>query len=374
MAAMWTRIWCVRPVSSVTRRSDRAGGPRGARSASPRREARSVSSDCRVGSRRSRPIAASIRPVRDGGRPRTSARYVRLIRRRRSWAWSRAERHLVARHEEQARRVAVEPMDDPGPAGRATGGPAGERRGQRRPGVPRDGVDEQPRGLHHDQNVVVGVHDLDVLGRQRRLLGLGDRDLDRAPRRPGGPAAAPPVDPHRSGVDQPSGRCARADRRVLRQEPVEPLAAASLGTTSAASGTGIGPRRRRRHGRARLLDPHQRERSRRTPTTMKESARLNVGPVGDVDEVGHVALTHAVGEVRDAPADEEAERDGEDRVARARTGEVHEHPHHGGGREQRHDPEPAREHAEGDARVLDVGDREARGSPSGSRSARSGSR
>ena len=42
----------------------------------------SVSSERRVGSRRSRPIGASIRPLRERGRPRTSARYSRSSPRR----------------------------------------------------------------------------------------------------------------------------------------------------------------------------------------------------------------------------------------------------------------------------------------------------
>ena len=50
----------------------------------------SVSSECRSGSLRSRPIGASIRPRRERGRPRTSARYVRSTARRRSGACRRS--------------------------------------------------------------------------------------------------------------------------------------------------------------------------------------------------------------------------------------------------------------------------------------------
>ena len=48
----------------------------------------SVSSDLPGGSRRSRPIGASIRPLRERGRPRTSARYRRSTSRARIAAWS----------------------------------------------------------------------------------------------------------------------------------------------------------------------------------------------------------------------------------------------------------------------------------------------
>ena len=47
-----------------------------------------VSSDLRVGSRRSRPSGASIRPLRERGRPRTSARYRRSTVRARIASWS----------------------------------------------------------------------------------------------------------------------------------------------------------------------------------------------------------------------------------------------------------------------------------------------
>ena len=65
--ARWTRIWWVRPVSSVTESS--AFPPMRSTSSKWVIASRgvSVSSENRVGSSRSRPIGASIRPVRDAG-------------------------------------------------------------------------------------------------------------------------------------------------------------------------------------------------------------------------------------------------------------------------------------------------------------------
>ena len=67
---------------------------------------------------------------------------------------------------------------------------------------------------------------------------------------------------------------------------------------------------------------------------------------------------YAVDEVRDAAADDEPERDGQDRVPRARAAEEAEHPGDGEAGEHDHDRRRAREEAERDPRVLDVVDRE----------------
>ena len=50
------------------------------------------------------------------------------------------------------------------------------------------------------------------------------------------------------------------------------------------------------------------------------------GPVPEVDEVGHVPEPDAVDEVRDAAADQQAERGRQHRVARAGAREEDEHP------------------------------------------------
>ena len=74
IASRWTRIWCVRPVSSRTSSSARAPSSSCTSNHVTASRGVSVSSERRVRSRRSRPIGASIRPVRDRGAPRTSAR------------------------------------------------------------------------------------------------------------------------------------------------------------------------------------------------------------------------------------------------------------------------------------------------------------
>ena len=90
----------------------------------------SASIDMSVRSRRSRPIGASIVPVRAAGRPSTSARYSRLSRRVGEQRLQRAVDLLALGHHQQPGCVAVEPVHDPGPPGlarrrrRAAPGPA----------------------------------------------------------------------------------------------------------------------------------------------------------------------------------------------------------------------------------------------------------
>ncbi len=190
-----------------------------------------------------------------------------------------AERLLVARHEQEAGRVAVEAVDDAGPVRRPTPRLAGERRRERRAGVARHAVHEQAGRLHDDQEVVVGVDDLDILGRERRCDGLGDGELDdRTGGHPVGTRPHLPVHAHRPGVDQAGGRGARAELGMLGEEPVEPRAAGVLGDdqldghapgSAPAGGGGAGGR-----GCSIRMSASA---SRSTPTTMNESARLNVG-------------------------------------------------------------------------------------------------
>ena len=89
---------------------------------------------------------------------------------------------------------------------------------------------EQSSRLHHHQEVVVGVDDVNVLGRERRRLGLRDGELDdRSGGDPVGPRPHLAVHAHRAGVDQARGRGPRADVGVLGEKAVEPRAAAVLG-------------------------------------------------------------------------------------------------------------------------------------------------
>src|SRR5437762_3000540 len=57
--------------------------------------------------------------------------------------------------------------------------------------------------------------------------------------------------------------------------------------------------------------------------------KVERGPEAQVEEVGHVAEPHAVDQVREAPADDEPERDRQERVPGSRPGEEGEHPRHG---------------------------------------------
>src|SRR5262245_18469821 len=81
-------------------------------------------------------------------------------------------------------------------------------------------------------------------------------------------------------------------------------------------------------------------------------------PVPEVEEIGDVSEPHPVGEVRDAAPDQQADRDRQKRMPRSRAVEVHEHPADGDERQQDHEPRRGGDEPEGDARVLDVVDRQ----------------
>src|SRR5437870_2056152 len=82
------------------------------------------------------------------------------------------------------------------------------------------------------------------------------------------------------------------------------------------------------------------------------------GPEAQVEEVGHVPEPHAVDQVREAAADHEAERDGQERVPSAGAREEREHPRDGEAGQDDHDRRRAREEPERDPGVLNVVDRE----------------
>ena len=130
-----------------------------------------VSSEWRVRSRRSRPIGASIRPDADLRR----AAHERGVR---ALELARADQLLQepvrlgrAGHDEQPGRVAVEPVDDPGPVvvvsslGAVREQSLHERSGPRRP----CGMDDEAGGLVDDEQVLVLPDDRDV---QRLRLQL----------------------------------------------------------------------------------------------------------------------------------------------------------------------------------------------------------
>ena len=174
IASRWTRIWCVRPVSSRTleqrpwlrasrRRSNQVTASRGV----------AVSSEWRVRSRRSRPIGASIRPVRERG-VAAHEREVACARPRARGSAPAARRAPRSERAttQQARGVAVEAVHDPRPvvvlpALRAEREqPLHERPRSRRPGR----VDDEAGRLVDDEQVLVLPDDRDVerLGLERR--------------------------------------------------------------------------------------------------------------------------------------------------------------------------------------------------------------
>src|ERR687888_1684295 len=160
--------------------------------------------------------------------------------------------------------------------------------------------------------------------------------------------------PSTSTAPPPTSRSAAA------RDPTEgsPARKRSSRSPAAASGT-----RRRSVGHAlsapRLaVGEDQREEQDPDPDDDEAVREIEGRPEAQVEEVRDVPEPDAVDEVRDAAADHEPERDGQDRVPRARAGEEAEHPGDGDAGEHDHDRRRAREEAERDPRVLDVVDRE----------------
>ena len=122
IASRWTRIWCVRPVSS--RSSSSARGPSSSTTSKCVTASRgvAVSSEWRVLSSRSRPIGASIRPVRERGAALHEREVAPLDGAAPDQLLQPRVRLVRAGDDEQARGVAVEPVDDPRPVLVAAGG------------------------------------------------------------------------------------------------------------------------------------------------------------------------------------------------------------------------------------------------------------
>ena len=266
----------------------------------------------RVGSSRSRPIGASIRPGARA-RPPRDEREVRPLERaladeRRSGAGAPPrERATTSR----PGRVAVEPVDDPGPPGL----PAGElaRRARRRACRSRarrpDGR-RGPAGLSTTSRCSSSPDDRAASARRRAApgAGVGGRELDLlAALEPVALRPRAAVD-ERARLDRALGRAARAER-ASREEAVEPLAR-RLGRndehgplTERAATSSVPPR---------LLRPavarRQRAEQDRDADHDEAVGEVERRPPAEVDEVGHVAEADAVDEVRDAAADQQAER------------------------------------------------------------------
>ena len=122
-----------------------------------------------------------MRPRRERGRPRTSARYVRSSSRRRTISASSSYASSRSRDDHQARGVAVEAVDDPRPLGiGAARDPAAQRVDERAARAARARVDDEARRLVDDEQVLVLVCDRDVdrrRGRRRRGRGRLEHDL-----------------------------------------------------------------------------------------------------------------------------------------------------------------------------------------------------
>ena len=325
IAARWTRIWCVRPVSSRTPSSARS--PSGSRSSNQVTASRgvSVSSEWRVRSVRSRPIGASMRPVRERGPPSTSATYRALDLAPADRVLQRAVRRCRARDDEQAGGVAVEPVDDARPVGLAPRprrrAPAGRGRACR--AVAGRRMDDEAGGLVDDEQVLVlpGDPELHRLG----LELLVDAASGSATATSSPPSSlwlfgsAPAADEHRArrraAVPRPRASRSRAARRA-RGRAARPAA-------SQERESGASPRRGRRRG---PVGGHERGEQDADADDDERVGEVEGRPPAQVEEVRDVPEPHAVEQVRDAAAEHEAERDGQHRVALAGAGEEGEHP------------------------------------------------
>ena len=273
----WTRIWCIRPVSSRTRRSAWPAQSRSTSKCVTASRGVSVSSETRVGSSRSRPIGASIRP-RAGARPRRGRARgrSRSSPRRADELREALVRLLRAGDDQQPRGVAVEPVDDPRALRLAAARrcPRARRRACRR-ACPAPAWTTSPAGLS-------------TTARCSSCQTIARRGGGSARRRP--PArreqdALPALEPvalrprrgrRRERRPRPRARRRRGEPTCVARKRSSRSPAASGGTVSsrrqraATSRCRVGgaARGRRRSARASRIA---------TPMTMKLSARLNAG-------------------------------------------------------------------------------------------------
>ncbi len=131
-----------------------------------------------------------------------------------------------ARDHEQARRIAVEPVHDPGTVGGAAGYPALEQSvDERARCLTRCRMDDDPRRLVDNQQMRILVDDGErnllrgqLLGRELRHVGL-----DRLPSRELIALRSPlAIHLDRARGEEPLRRRTRAHRRLNGQEAVEP--------------------------------------------------------------------------------------------------------------------------------------------------------
>jgi hypothetical protein len=173
-------------------------------------------------------IAADRRldPARPGPRPAAHERQVDPFEL--SPAHERLQAPVRLRRagdDEEARRVAVESVDDARPVGVAALEATGEQPVDERPApAPRCRVDDDTRRLVDDEQVVVLVRDpkLELLGLERRLLERGQLDLDLlSPAQPVRLRPRAAVDEDGAGVEQALGRRPRGDLLPACEEAVD---------------------------------------------------------------------------------------------------------------------------------------------------------
>ena len=184
---------------------------------------------------------------------------------------------VAARQHEQARGVAVEPVDHARAllvvaAAQAEGAQRGHERG---PDDARSRMRDHPGGLVGDDHVVVdqGERDLEPdagLGPGGALSASSSSSISSPPARRSDLCAGCAVDAHGPALDQALGGGARGQPGVLGQVAVEPRAGGLVVGDQLAS-----------HGSPSLRSPGSPRTSakirRPTPVTMKLSARLKFG-------------------------------------------------------------------------------------------------
>jgi hypothetical protein len=181
-------------------------------------------------------------------------------------------RPVRACDDEQAGGVAVEAVDDARPillpTRRSRGGQSVSKRAA---GVPRRGMDDDARGLVHDEEVLVCERHRELgqgdVGSLSSLLRRLDRDL-LPTRKLVALASRPAVHEDGAGLEQPLGRSPRAHLGQAGEVAIETLPG-GLGRNDepVQCFADCGSRSARRSAASRIP----------TPITMKLSARLNAG-------------------------------------------------------------------------------------------------
>src|SRR5436190_9644023 len=315
----------------------------------------SLSSDRRSGSRRSRPIGASIVPRRDRGRPTTSARYSRVSSRRRTSSCSRrcasGERATTSSPEvSRSRRCTIPGRSGSSPPSTSY---ASSPCTSVPPACPRPGWTTRPAGLSTTSRCSssYGTASSIACGSWLGRGGEGGSNSSCSP--PASlwlfararPSTRTTPSPSRRSATAREPTSARPARNWSRRRP-----AACSGTRSSVTNV---------PGTPRLALGGDQRRQQDADTDHDEAVgEVERRPVAQVEEVGDVPQPHPVEEVREAAADHEPERDRQYRVPRAGTREEDEHPRDRRRRQEDHDRGRAGEEAERDAGVLDVPDPE----------------